>query len=262
MVTMNQVPDAASQASVDQQIEQLDLALFRHIQGQTTTADRRALLSLQQIVRNHHHPYTYLEIGSFMGGSIQPHLVDPRCEFIYSIDPRPGEPIPDERSREVVQYFASTKAMLDGLARIPHGNLAKIVTLEKDAGQLTAFDTPRASHLCFIDGEHTNKAVVSDFKACLPRTAANGVIAFHDCYLVSDGILRCTKLIADAGIPFTPFHFSGSSVFACLMGTDVTLCRRFEASGWKRDLEVIRIKALKERIKTFLPRSVVKALEG
>jgi Methyltransferase domain len=261
-MTMNQGVGVSSQADAEQQIERQDVSLFRHIGSQTTDPDRRALLSLQKIIRNHYQPYTYLEIGSHLGGSIQPHLVDSRCALIYSIDPRPRNPIPDERAREVVQYPAnSTQAMMEGLAKIPNGDLKKIVTFEKDASALTASDTPRLSHLCFIDGEHTNKAVQSDFKACLPRTAPNGVIAFHDCFLVSPGILGCSQQIADAGLPFTAFHYSGSNVFAYALGTDAALMGRFEAAGWRRGLQPIRLKALKERIKTFLPASVVKAIE-
>jgi len=263
MTMTNPSVGASSPAGVEQQIEQLDVSLFRHIGSQTTDPDRRALLSLQRIIRNHYQPYTYLEIGSHLGGSIQPHLVDSRCELIYSIDPRPRDPIPDERAREVVQYPAnSTQAMMDGLAKIPHGDLTKIVTFEKDASQLVASDTPRLSHLCFIDGEHTNKAVQSDFKACLPRTARNGIIAFHDCFLVSAGILGCGRQIAGAGLPFAPFHYGGSNVFAYAIGTDAALVTRFESAGWRRGLQPIRLKALKERVKMFLPRAVVKALEG
>lgn len=250
-----------ARVNVDEQIERMDLALFRHIDGQTTKVDRRALLSLQHIVRLQYGSYTYLEIGSFMGGSIQPHLVDPRCALIYSIDPRPHDPVPDERSRELVQYFASTQAMLSGLARIPDGDVGKIVAIEKDASQMAATDAPGVSHLCFIDGEHTNEAVVSDFRACLPRSAPEGVIAFHDCYLVASGILRCAQLIVDAKRPFTPYHYPHGNVFAFVLGSDVSLLQRFEAAGWKRGLEVVRVKALKERVKSLLPSSLVRFLE-
>jgi hypothetical protein len=104
--------------------------------------------------------------------------------------------------------------------------------------------------------------VLSDFKACLPRAARNGIIAFHDCFLVSAGILGCSRLITAAGLPFTPFHFTGSNVFAYALGTDAPLLHRFDAAGWRRGLKPIRLKAVKERIKTFLPRSLVKAIEG
>lgn len=259
---MHQQQGEAALTGIERQIEHLDVGLFRHVNGQTTAADRRALLSLQQIVRNRHHPYVYLEIGSFMGGSLQPHLVDSRCELIYSIDPRPRQAIPDERAGEVVQYFASTQAMLDGLATIPNGDVTKIVTIEKDARHMTPADTPRVCHLCFIDGEHTNSAVLSDFRACLPRTASTGVIAFHDCFLVSSGILACAQATVDAMRPFTPLHFPGSHVFAFAMGGDVASLQRFDAAGWRRGLEPMRLKAIKEYVKRFLPRSVVRALEG
>lgn len=114
-----------------------------------------------------------------------------------------------------------------GLAEIEHADLSKIVTFEQDASQLTAADIPRVTHLSFIDGEHMNMAVVSDFHACLTRTAPVSIIGFHDCFLVSGGILECSRELRDSGLRFTGFHLEGSAVFAYAIGEDPRLVQCF-----------------------------------
>ena len=70
-------PEAPMNSFIDR-VETLDLSLFGRILSQTTDDDRRSLLAVQRAVAKAHRTYTYLEIGSHMGGSIQPHLVDAR----------------------------------------------------------------------------------------------------------------------------------------------------------------------------------------
>ena len=72
-------------------LDTLDTSLFAHIRSQSTDDDKRTWLALQRAVRRLKGPYSYLEIGSYLGGSIQPYLVDPLCRRIYSIDRRPLE---------------------------------------------------------------------------------------------------------------------------------------------------------------------------
>src|SRR5580700_12032764 len=97
-------------ADVDERITALDLSLFDGVSTQTYPEDRSSLLLLQRCVRRS-GDYIYAEIGSHLGGTLQPHLVDSRCTLIYSIDKRPLEQ-PDE-SRGVWQYEGnSTKRML------------------------------------------------------------------------------------------------------------------------------------------------------
>ena len=77
----------------------LDISLFSQIPSQTTDADKRSLLAAQVTTRDSPDGYVYLEIGSHLGGSIQPHLLDPKCNKIYSIDKRPSVQ-PNERGRQ------------------------------------------------------------------------------------------------------------------------------------------------------------------
>jgi hypothetical protein len=84
-------------------IRDLDLSIFDHILTETSNEDRRALLGVQRAVMLKYGQFAYLEIGSHLGGSIQPYLLNPTCIHIYSIDSR-SLLQPDDRSKG---YFCS-----------------------------------------------------------------------------------------------------------------------------------------------------------
>lgn len=56
--------------SFDQRISDLDLGLFEKIESQSTDCDKQSLLACQLAVREQTGNYNYLEIGSYIGGSI------------------------------------------------------------------------------------------------------------------------------------------------------------------------------------------------
>ena len=105
------MPDAVSR------VESFDLSLFERIPSQTSPEDKRALLCVQKAIAKNHKSFAYYEIGSHLGGSIQPYLVDPRCTKIYSIDPRPFVG-PDDRSEGWL-------AVYEGNSTQPHAGLAR-----------------------------------------------------------------------------------------------------------------------------------------
>src|SRR4029079_6423764 len=98
-------------------IANLDLSLFEQIESQSTDSDRASLLACQLAVRELRPKYNYLEIGSYIGGSIQPYLLAVRCERIFSIDKRPHSR-PDERGIDYVYEHNSTERMLQNLAKV------------------------------------------------------------------------------------------------------------------------------------------------
>ena len=97
----------------EKMIDAIDTGLFAMIPSQTTDEDRRTLLSIQRFIRKNGE-YAYLEIGSHLGGTIQPHYLDPRCSLIYSIDKRPPFQ-PDERGRNFDYPDNSTEKMLENI---------------------------------------------------------------------------------------------------------------------------------------------------
>src|SRR6185436_15946820 len=116
----------------------LDLSLFRWIESQTSESDRQALLSIREAVCSNAASYRYLEVGSHLGGSLQPHVIDTRCVNIFSIDPRPLEQ-PDDRWTSKYRYEGnSTEQMLALLSRIPAANISKIQTFEASSWELSS----------------------------------------------------------------------------------------------------------------------------
>lgn len=78
----------ASEGAFERLLAEQDVRLLDHIEAQLLGADKRSLLDVQQAIRECVGQYTYLEIGSYLGGSIQVHLLDPRCKQNFLIDKR------------------------------------------------------------------------------------------------------------------------------------------------------------------------------
>lgn len=215
MLTSASTDFTPTKADPAAQINRLDARIFDRISSQSSTADRKALLAIQRAVRERSRGYVYLEIGSHLGGSIQPHLLDPRCKKIYSIDARPEE-MPDERGEDRIYRENSTRRMLDLLAEVSEEGLGKIVCFDQDARYIDPRGVDPAPHLCFIDGEHTNEAVISDFAFCFKVSAPDAVIAFHDSGLVSRGIKTIKKWLHRRGASFRGLKLDGSVYALCL----------------------------------------------
>jgi hypothetical protein len=196
-------------------IGELDTRLFRHIESQTTEDDRRSLLAIQRAVRAKGE-YVYLEIGSHLGGTLQPHLMDPLCTKIYSIDPRPLI-VDDERGQKQKYIDNSTEKMLRLLSEVAPEQLHKLTPIDSAAFDIDTYTIVPKPDLCFIDGEHTNKAVLADFDFCRKVIAPDGAIAFHDSDLVYKGIRKILAKLQFDGIRHKPLKLGGS-VFAIALG--------------------------------------------
>jgi hypothetical protein len=209
--------------TIDERIEQLDLSLFRNALSanpekdllQNTDEDRRTLLALQAVMRRQFPGYTYLEVGSYKGSSLQPHVVDPLCGRILSIDPRPGA-TPDSRGPQHYEPV-SAASMLEWLKRIPGADVSKIKTFETTTAGMNGKIIGARPQWCFVDGEHTDQAVLADARFCLSVMAENGVIVFHDANLVFDGLQQFLKELSASGRSFHP-HILPDSVFIIEVG--------------------------------------------
>src|ERR1700730_1598539 len=192
-------------ATLEERITSLDVGLFDAVPSETCPEDRESLLRLQRCVRRS-GTYVYLEIGSHLGGTLQPHLVDSRCDLIYSIDKRPTEQ-PDESHGVCLYPENSTKRMLSGLeVAFPRSSVQKIQTFDADARELDpGVFTRRKPDFCFIDGEHTDDAVSSDFGFCFSICNPNGIIGFHDANVVVGGLARVRRQLVENRIRFQGF---------------------------------------------------------
>jgi hypothetical protein len=182
--------------AVIERIEKLSVDLFDGIWSQTSLADRRSLLAVQRATARRHPEYAYLEIGSHLGGSIQPYLLDPRCTAIYSIDPRPPEQ-PDDRSPGFVVRYPenSTERMLSNLRALDPERVSIVRCFDSDS---SAVDPTRISpppQIALIDGEHTRTAVLSDYAFCRKVLAAGGTILFDDFPIVYPAVLEITRAL-------------------------------------------------------------------
>ena len=206
---------------------------FDWIESQTTRQDRLALLSIKEALVEAVATYQYLEVGSHLGGSLQPHIADRRCTRIFSIDPRPREQ-PDERWSTKYQYPGnSTSRMLENLMRVPGADLSKLHTFECSSWELRPSDIASAVDFAFIDGEHTYRAATKDFRSVRRFVNPRGVIAFHDCGVVLDAILKARRSTAGWWC-----HYPDSSVVAVAFSTSLTPALR--AAGWTGQLPVPR----------------------
>lgn len=177
------------------------LGVFDHIESQTTASDKRSLLALRDLAAADGE-FSYLEIGSHLGGSLQPFVVDERCTRIISIDPRPLSQ-PDKRLPEGEHHHYegnSTERMLSLLSAIPAADASKITAIDAGAEAIDPASITMEPTLCFIDGEHTDMAALRDAMFCA-AVAPRSIIAFHDRGAVGRGISAFMRVAGGYGNP-------------------------------------------------------------
>ena len=168
----------------------LDVTLFDHVESLMWDADKRSLLALHGAVADRLGEFTYLEIGSYRGGSLQALVADERCRRIVSIDPRvEWTPAAGPWDAGFSYPENSTRAMLDALAAVPGADVAKVAAVELSTEQIAPADLERPD-LCLIDGEHTFEAALRDARFCREVLGGRGVIVFHDFSWVPAAVLR------------------------------------------------------------------------
>ena len=185
-------------------IANLDLKLFEKIESQSSVEDKQSLLACQFAVREIAGEYKYLEIGSYLGGSIQPFLLDERCKLIYSIDKRPLIQA-DERGVDYTYLNNSTERMLENLKKVAPEQIEKIQTVDSDTKKIEAETIKEKFELCLIDGEHTDEAVMSDFKFCLNILSKNGAILFDDANVIYNGIANCINYLEEKSVNYRAY---------------------------------------------------------
>ena len=192
-------------ATFDGRIAQLDLQLFERIPSESTDSDKRSMLAYQLATREIAGDYGYLEIGSHLGGSLQPHLLDPKCRRIVSIDKRPDKQ-PDSRGLSYRYPGNSTERMLNLLRDVDAEQLGKVSCIDADTRELAPDAVTDPVHLCFIDGEHTDEAVLADFEFCLSAIEEHGAIVFHDANILYDALTEAVGRLLERGRSFHAYN--------------------------------------------------------
>lgn len=180
-------------------IETLDIAVFQVDTG-STLSDRTSFLRVQNFARSTLGRYVYLEVGSDIGGSLLPHLIDPACEAVISVDLRPATQ-PDERA-EVFHYPDNTAARMVALLsdKLPPDAMAKLITIDSDVSNVPPQSIETKATLALIDAEHTNTACFSDFVGVLGLMKPDCIISFHDANLIADAIVNAERFLDHLGI--------------------------------------------------------------
>jgi len=235
----------------DERIQNLDITLFARILSQTTDADKKSLLAVQACTREGAGEYVYLEIGSYLGGSIQPHFLDPKCRKIYSIDKRQLVSR-DERTEEPGYPGNSKDHMLSLLAAIDSDQGRKIDCVDGESKSISPSRISVPPNLCFIDGEHTPEAVVADFDFCLRVCAAGATIVFHDSQIVFRGLRSAISEMKRKGTQFSAHAMSDVVYVICLDRSAVparlakfsSLAREDDLWSPRNDLRLLKWRAI------------------
>ena len=188
-------------------IKNNNISIFENIESQTSSDDRKSLLSIQNLIRENN--YCYLEIGSYLGGTLQPHYVDQKCTKIYSIDLRPSN-AKDERGVTYDYSIVTSEDMKNNLRKnFPDIN-KEIECFDTSSSKVDVDIISKKPNLIFIDGEHTHDAVFLDFKFSLDVCNKNCTILFHDSHYVFKGLKRIKKYLSKRKINFRFFKLGGS----------------------------------------------------
>jgi hypothetical protein len=201
-------------------LDRLDITIFDAIPSESTPWDKRSLLACQHAVRMQWSPYVYLEIGSHLGGSLQPHVLDPACAVMHSIDPRPSQQ-PDARGQRFGYPGNSTGRMLANLSAAG-GETNRVICYEQTSGLLSPDVIVPAPHLCFIDGEHTDQAVLADFAFCQRVIAPGGLMLFHDAHIIYNALDAIVASLDRAGTVYRACHLP-DTLFAIELGEGTLL---------------------------------------
>lgn len=204
-------------SAIHARIDQLDLTLFQAIEGQTALDDRRSFLALQSAYRQWKKGgFTILEIGSYEGGSLQAYVADPACMHIISIDARPAL-VRDERGSTWDYSQVTAEDMLARLAAVPGADVGKVHAITAGTDTLRVADLGARPDGCFIDGEHTNEAVLRDARFCLEAAGPDCAIAFHDSDVVYDALRAFLGDLDARGLEYRAYNLP-SVVFVIELG--------------------------------------------
>lgn len=148
--------------------------------------------------------YVYLEIGSYLGGSLYTHLLDSKCQAAWSVDLRSTAKILDERNIDYA-YTTTTKDMLNVFKQnnVPTNKLHTV------DGTIQHVPTVPVD-LVFIDGEHTNTAAYADAVEALRFQPS--IIMFHDDWIVWQGIDKFLQYLRSNNIPSAVYKMLHSDI--------------------------------------------------
>jgi hypothetical protein len=121
--------------------------------------------------------------------------------------------------------------MLNRLRELAPNQVDKITCLDDDARNIPTSRIDRRPHLCFIDGEHTNRTAFSDFQFCLSVCNSDSVIVFHDSDLVHNGIAAALIDLHRRSVQFAALRLPDVIYLIALSDGAVTIDRNLKILG-------------------------------
>lgn len=103
--------------------------------------------------------------------------------------------------------------MLENLKSVAPEQVEKVTAIDGDTRQIKTSEIKDKITLCYIDGEHTDEAVLSDFKFCLSVLSESGAIVFDDADIIYNGIANCLEYLKKESIAFRAYNLP-DKVFA------------------------------------------------
>jgi len=166
--------------------------------------EREGFMELLKLVASMGSSFKYLEIGSYLGGSISPLLIEDLCREVVSIDQR-GRHQPDERGR-TFDYTTITEAqMLDNL--VAHGFSVDKIRCVNGSIENFTFGPKENFRMALIDGEHTDFACFRDFIYLRPHLEEDSIVVFDDSNLVVKAVRNILSLLQSEKVPHNVFRY-------------------------------------------------------
>ncbi len=192
------------------------LSKFFPIPSQSLVSDRAFLLKMIGVMKSLTNGLHYMELGSYLGGTLAPFLLEDSCETVLSIDERERQQ-PDERGVRYDYAGVTAKTMIDNLKK----HDLPISKLRIHDGSIdTLPNQPAKFDLAFIDAEHTDEAVFRDYIYVMDHVKDDCIVMFHDSSLVAKGIVNVLTLArknrSDGNMRF--FKMSDSKMSCILFG--------------------------------------------
>lgn len=167
-----------------------DIATLFPIASQTSDTDKLFLKNVISLLSEKTGSFSYIELGSFLGGTLAPFLVANACSSVLSVDDRERQQ-PDERGPKYDYAGITSQTMIDNLQKngLPTSKLKTFDgSIENMPVSQSKFD------LGFIDAEHTDEAVFRDFVYLLEHMKRDCIVMFHDSSLTAKGIANIITL--------------------------------------------------------------------
>ncbi len=116
--------------------------------------------------------------------------------------------------------------MMKNLSRLDPSQLNKVHCFDADATEIDRRHIVSPPDVCFIDGEHTDEAVIRDYSFVSAVCAPDAVIYFHDAPIIHGGLAAIVRELKAQKTMFRAYKLKGSTFAIMLARSPATSDRR------------------------------------